>query len=197
MRWSLIAFPAAAPHGCVTPQMPSPDDPAALAAAPPQTLRARCTEGDGPSCTELGIRIERGQLRASESAASFYEKGCDFGDASGCNDLGWLLHNGKGVPVDVGRAAQFYARGCNRGSARACTNLGNLYEDGLGVPQDPLEALELYRRACDAGFGVGCRNAGLLYENGSGGLTPEDATSARVDYGRGVFPCNSTTRLAS
>jgi TPR repeat protein len=74
-------------------------------------------------------------------------RACDGGEMAGCTSLGWLYHNGHGVPRDYARARGLFERACDGGEMTGCRNLGVLYDNGHGVPRDYARARELYDRA--------------------------------------------------
>ena len=50
-----------------------------------------------------------------QKAAQLYQKACDSGVAGGCNSLGFLYGEGKGVNRDYQKAAQLYQKTCDGG----------------------------------------------------------------------------------
>ena len=90
------------------------------------------------------------------------QKACDEGNASGCNNLGFLYQNGQGVKQDYQKAAQLYQKACDEGNASGCNNLGVLYEYG----QSFSTAKQYYGKACDLGLQLGCGKYRRLSEKG-------------------------------
>jgi uncharacterized protein len=60
----------------------------------------------------------------------------DAGNANAQFRLGYMYHDGQGVPQDYEAAAAWYRRAAEQGNQFAQFNLGVMYEIGQGVPQD-------------------------------------------------------------
>ena len=66
----------------------------------------------------------------------------------GCNDLGALYADGKGVPKDEVRATSLYEVACSQHNVSGCANLGwHLYK-GIGIKVDKPKGRELLAMAC-------------------------------------------------
>ena len=74
------------------------------------------------------------------AALRLFGLACDDGLASGCYELGMMLHFAVGIVRDVPRAAILYGAACNAGHAAACTRIGYLHGMGLGVRKDSVAA---------------------------------------------------------
>jgi Sel1 repeat len=96
------------------------------------------------------------------------------------NNLGWLYHNGWGVPQDYGKARGWYEKAAEKGNDFAMNNLGVIYGNGLGVPQDYGKARGWYEKAADKGNDLAMNNLGWFYQNGWG--VPQDYGKARGWY---------------
>ena len=123
-----------------------------------------CTTGSMASaCTQLGEMYYKGDKIASDmsKAARYYERGCDLGDDTACNNLAVMYVTGAGgqggVRQDFTRAQEFFRRACNVDNAMACRNLAGLYEAGRGVDMDYDLAREYYGKACTLGDASGCK----------------------------------------
>jgi len=53
-------------------------------------------------------------------AAPLYDRACQLGNSTACNNLGILFQRGYGVKRDKGRAKQLWKRACELGHAAAC-----------------------------------------------------------------------------
>ncbi|MBL0115697.1 MAG: sel1 repeat family protein [Sphingomonadales bacterium] len=49
------------------------------------------------------------------TAASYFAKACDAGDADGCLSLGASYDKGAGVAKNLATAVSYYVRACNAG----------------------------------------------------------------------------------
>ncbi len=90
--------------------------------------------------------------------------------------LGWMYHDGLGVPQDYAKALKWYRLAAAQGYAAAQYNLGFMYDSGQGVPQDYAKALKWYRLAATHGEVDAEFNLGLMYTKGRG--VPQDYTDA-------------------
>ena len=91
------------------------------------------------------------------TAPALYERACDQGWGSGCDELAGVYMVGRALPRDTPRAVQLLEKGCSLGEGSACSNLGLMYRRGDGVPRDDTRALQYLRKACDAGFPEACQ----------------------------------------
>lgn len=100
------------------------------------------------ACTNLGFMFRNGlgMEKSYQLAASWYERGCDDGDAVGCANLG-IMYWKHELPGDSSRAAELFDRACKGGDSAGCRGLGYLYEHGFGVAIDQSHADELYHLA--------------------------------------------------
>ena len=99
----------------------------------------------GEDLLKQGLSIEMtGKL---PEAVSFYRLSCDEGDAAGCNKLGEMYMDGRGVDQDDSYAFQFFQKGCDGGNAISCNHVGFMYTIGGGVEHGP--GGELHHRGED------------------------------------------------
>ena len=84
-------------------------------------------------------------------AMKLFQKSCDSGNNDGCNNIGLLYIQGKGVNQDYSKAIEQFQKACDGGNGSGCFNLGIIYEKGKGVNQDYTKAIEVYKKACDNG----------------------------------------------
>jgi TPR repeat protein len=67
--------------------------------------------------------FQEGRVNAGREparAATLYDRACQLGNPSGCNNLGILFQRGYGVQRDKGRAKQLWTRACELGHKAAC-----------------------------------------------------------------------------
>jgi uncharacterized protein len=67
---------------------------------------------------------------------------------AGCNDLGVLYDEGKGVAKDPAKAVEYFKLACEHKETKACANLGWHFVKGIGTTKNETEGMELLRRAC-------------------------------------------------
>ncbi len=56
-------------------------------------------------------------------ARKCFEKACELKDGGGCDALGHLYDDGKGVEKNLTKAAYFYSKACKLGDQEACEAL--------------------------------------------------------------------------
>ena len=115
----------------------------------------------------------------SQQELSALERQAATGDAAAQCALGYLYHQGQGVPQDYAQAAAWFRKAAEQGYTPAQGNLGVLYSNGEGVPQDDTQAVALYRMAAEQGDAHAQYNLGLSYEEWKGqGVPQNDKTQA-------------------
>lgn len=72
-------------------------------------LQRACDAGWGSGCHALAMDLDATGARAT--ALPYWEKACGLSLLDVCGDLGDILSNGEGVPIDEARAAKVYAKG--------------------------------------------------------------------------------------
>ena len=117
--------------------------------------------------------LERGD---HATAMRLFRPLADQGLAEAQNNLGFLYHQGQGVPQDYAEAMRWYRKAADQRLAAAQNSLGVMYEKGRGVPQDNGEALKWYHRAASQGLAQAQYNLGVMYEKGEG--VPQDYVQA-------------------
>lgn len=95
-------------------------------------------------------------------------------------NLGFMYHEGRGVPRNSTEAFRWYRRAAVLGDPAAQFNLGVMYEMGDGIPQDYKEAIQWYRRSADRGTPNAQLKLGRMYEKGNG--IPQDYVQAYAWY---------------
>ncbi|WP_088357201.1 tetratricopeptide repeat protein [Helicobacter pylori] len=89
-------------------------------------------------------------------AKGYFEKACGLNNGRGCNGLGDLYDDGKGVEKNLTKAAYFYSKACELKDGWGCSFLGGLYYNGDGVKQDSKKAAALFKKACKLGYKKAC-----------------------------------------
>jgi hypothetical protein len=112
------------------------------------------------------------------------------GNASGQNNLGWMLTNGLGLPRDDEAALHQFRLAARKGNAFAMDNLGWMAEEGRGMAVDLAEALKWYRLAEAHGNAPARNHLALLSARGKG--VPRDDVAAvngfRTAAAQGLAP---------
>ncbi len=150
--------------------------PALASPASPETAPA-CTPADPEGCVSSA-------LRESDPAkkADLLRIACDGGKAEGCNRLGVLYFDGRGVPKDRARAHELHRKACDGGDAWGCHNLGKQYLEGEVVARDQAMGASLLQKACDGGIAESCNRLGLLCDDGN--AVPKDQARAAALYAK-------------
>ncbi|MFO0606405.1 MAG: SEL1-like repeat protein [Polyangiales bacterium] len=120
----------------------------------------------------------------SFTLTSRVERDCVQGDATACDNMGYIFLRGEGTRVDCQAAVSAFTLSCDGGNPRACNRLGLMYEQGTCLPVSGERARIFYTRGCDGGFNIACSNNGRLHEDGRGGVEANVA-AARGWYARG------------
>ncbi len=142
--------------------------------------------GPAPAIKMEMLDGESGQVRPSTvaqdkpKALELFKKSCDLGLPLGCNNEGWMLQMGDGVPEDLERSVELLTRACDQNAEAACASLGWAMEVGKGVEKDDVKAAALYMRGCDLGSPYACHNLGLMVEAGRGGAQKDPDEAARL-----------------
>jgi TPR repeat protein len=144
-----------------------------------------CRSGFAEACSEQGLRLALSD--GGDRAAPLLSRACELGSGTGCEHLGFVYANGKGVARDERRATKDYLRSCDLGDARGCYNAGLMSDEGRGTPRDHARAAVFYEESCSLGSTTGCTNLGFLYENGRG--VGRDLARSAALYQRG---CDGT-----
>ena len=148
-------------------------------------MRQACDLGDPEGCYVVGLKVSDDKQKVAA-----YEQACDGGYSQACTNLGWMVHNAKGVNKDFAAAARLYKRGCDGNACYlpnnlGCVNLGRMFRDGEGVEANQTVATRLFRDVCgrtplsdeDAGnIARACSLAGTAYLSGAG--VPKDVLHA-------------------
>lgn len=95
-------------------------------------------------------------------------------------NLGFIYHEGKGVPQNSTEALKWYRLASDQGYPAAQFTLGAMYDKGDGVPQDYKEAAKWYRLAAGQGIPNAQLKMGFMYDNGTG--VPQNYVQAYMWY---------------
>lgn len=102
------------------------------------------------------------------TAARWFRRAAEHGNAFGQEWLGYCYLDGKGVPKNYEEAAKWSHAAAQQGRSRAQYNLGNAYYSGKGVPLDYTEAVIWFKKAAEQGIAPAQRNVGYAYQTGTG-----------------------------
>lgn len=144
-------------------------------------------QGFGAAYHNLGYLYEVGMPGLSPDPArarGYYEQAIALDYNVSRANLGTLLREGTGGPVDLARAVRLYREGADGGDPSAMDALGWVYLNGLGVPADDTAARRYYQMASDAGLAQGTGNLGYMTEMGRGG--PLNLKQARQLYQQAI-----------
>jgi len=135
-----------------------------------RVFRSGCDQGVGWSCGHLarmyysGVGVEEDRA----SAVSLFDRACNAGHATSCDNVGALYLNGTtGVPRDMDKGASALQRGCDVGRPSACKGVG-IYYRHMAVPKNPGKAVAPFGKACQLGSAEGCGQLSGMYELGEG-----------------------------
>jgi len=94
-------------------------------------LKHECAH-DTKACVALGLAYYGGvEVRQNLAwARDLFDEACNFGFASGCNDLGNMYLEGKGVERDVERARKLIELACEGNDEVACKTLARIPASG-------------------------------------------------------------------
>lgn len=141
-----------------------------LASATPGELHElRCNTFGGAVCAVAGGAFYHGRSVTVDRrlAARMYRRGCDTGDAAGCNGIAFILATGQGRARSPQRATAFYGKACDLGNAHGCHRLGLRLLTGAGVVADPQRGLAFLEYACSRDRGAACEVAADAYRTGN------------------------------
>jgi len=97
-----------------------------------------------------------------QTASIGFTRAGERGDAWAQYNLGHLLLDGNGVPMDHAAAFTWYRRAADQGHARAMNLVGRCHEQGWGTSRDSCEAEQWYRRSAEGGYFRGQYNYATL-----------------------------------
>ncbi len=92
-----------------------------------------------------------GNLHSKKSAAKWYLRAAENGNAEAQSNIGWMYIHGKGVNRDHEEGIKWYRKAVKNGSVSALFLLGYAYLYGYGVPADYKEAMNYYAQGAVLG----------------------------------------------
>lgn len=125
-------------------------------------LERACRYYDKGSCYLLAQTLEDGSLGAVdyERAAAINDSTCyrlDYLPA--CNQLGYMVVQGRGRDPDPVLGSMLFYEACMRGDGDACDSSGEAAEKGWGGSVSPGRALPFYDRGCKLESEHACQRA--------------------------------------
>jgi TPR repeat protein len=157
---------------------PKPSAEAARAAA---DARAKATATS--EAVEIKDFLERANAaRSSEeysTAAQWFEKAAERGNAVAQNELGRQYQLGQGVQKDLAKAVELFRKAADQGHPVAQVNLGIAYEEGAGVTKDITQAVQWYAKSAEQNNSQAETRLGFMYESGTG-VTKDNAQAAKL-----------------
>ena len=116
-------------------------------------------------CFEFGLLCLDIDLK---SAAYWYRKAAEQGDAEAQYDVYEFYRNGKGVEKDLKEAIRWLEMAANGGYAFAMEVMGDCCLRGVGVPKRETEAFQWYQKAVEHGSVSAMQSLARCYEEGIG-----------------------------
>ena len=101
-----------------------------------------------------------------ETALRLLRTPAEQGSAEAQLLLGFMYHDGEGVPQDYAEAARWLRKAAEQGNIAAQGALGGMYLDGLGVPKDPAQATRWLQKAAEQGLPPAQSVLGSLADQG-------------------------------
>lgn len=143
-----------------------------------------CEYGEGEACRLLATSMEEGRGSAPDllAAYSFYDRGCQLGDALACYGAGFAIEKDRvQIPLPGVRLRAYYKRACDMGNSlynsAGCNALGLVAAKGIKGPSDIIAARLAFEKSCLIGFSIGCHSLATFMRFGLGGL--QDISKAR------------------
>jgi TPR repeat protein len=128
------------------------------------------------------------------TAAEWYSKAADLGDADSMCVLASMYRNGDGVPMDKAKAAELYRKAADLGESDAQYDLAFMLDSGEGIPADREEAERYFRMSAAQGDSDACLcMGGICFERGEYGeaedyfLTAALKGDVKAEYNIGLL----------
>ncbi len=119
------------------------------------SLYAIADEGNDWAQYQLGWRYRDGSdgfdMNLPEGVR-YMQMAAEKGYAPAQNDLGFMYHEGRGVPQDWDKSFHWYLLAANQGYAAAQYNFGCAYYYGRGVDKDIDQAFIWWQKSADLGY---------------------------------------------
>jgi TPR repeat protein len=123
---------------------------------------------NGDVGAQLNLALMYGLRNDNVTAAKWYRKAAELGDAKAQFELGRCYAKGKGVSKSMEEAAAWYRKASDQGLAVAQWSLGSCYRQGAGVSKNATEGAKWLKEAALQGLGVAQLHLGLCYASGEG-----------------------------
>jgi TPR repeat protein len=123
---------------------------------------------NGDVGAQLNLALMYGLRNDNVTAAKWYRKAAELGDAKAQFELGRCYAKGKGVAKSMEEAATWYRKASDQGLAVAQWSLGSCYRQGAGVSKNATEGAKWLKEAALQGLGVAQLHLGLCYASGEG-----------------------------
>lgn len=115
-------------------------------------IEQACDDKNGKSCTYLGILYADGDTYIPQDpnrAFTFYSKGCENGDSTGCFLYASAYEEGTGVTHNISKALSIYKNTCETvADGASCYNAGVILKE---IPMNETEALKYFTIGCEKG----------------------------------------------
>ncbi len=175
-------------------------------------FRPLAEKGFGPAQYQLGLFYYSGWGVTQDIRlfAEWIKKSCDNGWDQGCQTLGWIYHEGIGLPKNLKEAHKWYLKAAiENDDAEAMYNVGLDYYHGDGVEKDINQTKEWYRKAAEKNHPGAANNLAGLYEQSgdysnavkywriaADGGNNNSQFALGMCYLQGVYGCAKNTQLA-
>lgn len=150
--------------------------------ASPQDSSAPAETASADTLFAEGLRHHNGDGVAQNfaTAAEWFAKAAEAGDARAQNYLGRYYHSGYGVEKNQEQALRWLAAAAQSGDPQFLHDLASALENGADGSSDPARAAEFYAAAANLGHLPSKVSLGVLYQNGTG--VEQDFARARALY---------------
>jgi len=154
------------PIGCLSLGKLYADDNPSKAVA---LLERSCELQLGEGCLASAYAHEypsAGNMNIAE-VIKWYQKGCDTGNGTSCNNLGTKYLVGIGVPKDELKALELFEKSCTLQESIGCFNLASNYEEGKqGVfEKDFTKSIYFYQKSCELDDFTACQKIKQLTQS--------------------------------
>jgi TPR repeat protein len=148
------------------------------AQADPQALAEKAGQGDTAACIRLAEMHETGNGVAKDpaTAAIWWLKAAELGDAKGQARIGAKLLGGDGIAKNQAAAMEWLAKASAQGDPDAMMTLGNIHIAGKGVPKNSTEAAKWFGKAAEKGLAAAQCQMARMHLAGAG--VPKDDIEA-------------------
>lgn len=131
----------------------------AATSEPAEVLIARCEQGQGVACFEIGEKNTFGLGKPIDEPRGllFYEKGCELGHLRACARAAFGHYNARGTSTaDLAKSLSYGAKSCDGDDELGCEQLAQVYRRATGLPNYIQRATELSAKACRLGAVSAC-----------------------------------------